>query len=107
MAKAAPVIIILAGLLGIVAVFLPYFDSSHSLWSIHDAKTGAFQGLLEGPKQVYVVLAMFGLTVLVGALGANRLKLMHAALAIAFCVMTLLCKAVRKGFTSEHGHSPA
>jgi hypothetical protein len=106
MPKAAPIIIILAGALGIIACFLPYFDSAHSLWSIHDARAGAFQGLLEGPRQVYVVLAMFGLTLVVGILGVNRLKLMHAALVLAFCVLALLCKAVRNGFSSDHGHAP-
>ena len=106
MAKAAPILIIAAGIVGIVACFLPYFDSTHSLWSIHDAKTSAFQGLLDGPKQVYVVLAMFGATFLVGVLGVNRLKIMHAGLALAFSVFTLLCSAVRKGFSTDHGHTP-
>jgi hypothetical protein len=107
MAKAAPIIIIVAGILGVVACFLPYVDSGRSLWSFHDAKGGAYQGLLDGPQQVYVVLAMFGLTAVMGVLGAGRLKLMHAASALAFCILALLCTAVRKGFSSWHGHSLA
>ncbi|HTL38683.1 MAG TPA: hypothetical protein VL326_36380 [Kofleriaceae bacterium] len=104
--KATKLILIAAGILGVVACFLPYIKHgpiSMSLWENHTMPTRVTSGLLNGPKQVYVVLAGFGLTALMGVLGIKQLLRWQAIVAILGCLLTLACETVRKGFSTYEG----
>ena len=111
MGKAAKFIILAAGVLGIIACFLPYFSvEGHSvtMWSVHGEKQHMTEGLLNGPKQVYVLFAGFGLAALGGLLALKRLMRFHAILGVVGGLVAFACEATRKGFsTYEHIGKPA
>lgn len=108
--KQTKFILIAAGVLGIIACFLPYFkmgDHSISLWSLHGEKAPATVGLLNGPKQVYVDFLGFGLAAVMGVLGMKKLLRWQAIVGAVGGLIAIATEGVRKGFSSEHGVSTA
>jgi hypothetical protein len=102
--------IIASGVLGIIACFLPYISEgpiSASLWDLHKMPAGN-EGLLNGPKQVYLVLGLFGIAALVAATAAaSKLQRAIAGIAAGSFLLTFACELVRKGMTGDHGVSTA
>src|SRR6185312_1369010 len=102
--------IIASGVLGIIACFLPYISEggmSASLWDLHKMPAGN-EGLLNGPKQVYLVLGLFGIATLVAATAAaSKLQRAIAGIAAGSFLLTFACELVRKGMTGDHGVSTA
>ena|ERR1043165_9740861 len=108
--KASKLILIAAGILGVVACFLPYFEHggiSMSLWDHHAMPARITKGLLNGPKQVYVALVGFGLAFLMGVLGIKRLVRWQAIVGALGCLLTLACESVRKGVSAHEGMNTA
>ena len=102
--------IIASGVLGLIACFLPYISEgglSVSAWDLHKLPAGN-SGLLNGPKQVYLMLGLFGIGALVAATTAAS-KLQHelADIATDAFLLTFTCELVRKGMTGDHGVSTA
>ena len=102
--------IIASGVLGLIACFLPYISEggmSASLWDLHKIPAGN-EGLLNGPKQVYLVLGLFGIATLVAATSAaSKLVRGLAGVAAGSFLLTFACELVRKGMTGDHGVSTA
>ena len=102
--------IIASGVLGLIACFLPYISEggmSASLWDLHKIPAGN-EGLLNGPKQVYLVLGLFGIATLVAATSAaSKLARGLAGVAAGSFLLTSACELVRKGMTGDHGVSTA
>src|SRR5262249_11912232 len=98
--------IIAAGVLGIIASFLPYVSEgpfSLSLWDMHKIPAGN-EGLIHGPKQVYVALACFALPALLAATAlAGKLQRALASVAAVSFLLTFALDAVRKGLTGAEG----
>jgi hypothetical protein len=108
--KQTKFILIAAGVIGLIACFLPYvkFEGhSFTFWSMHGEKQNAMQGLLNGPKQVYIAMAGYALTAVMGVLGMKQLLRWQAIVGAVGGLLALACEAVRKGFSSEHGISTA
>jgi hypothetical protein len=110
--KPLKMIITFAGLAAIVAVFLPYLSEegfSMSYWDIHKLSGGASEGLLNGPNQVFVALACFAIPTLMGLLAivTKQLQRWEAIVALVFSLAAFACEGVRKGFTGDHGITPA
>lgn len=102
--------IIASGVLGLVACFLPYVSEgglSMSLWDFHKLPAGN-EGLLNGPKQVYLALGLFGIAALVAATAAaSKLQRALAGIAAGSFLLTFALELVRKGMTGDHGVSTA
>lgn len=103
-------VILAAGVLGIIASFLPYVSEgpfSLSYWDFHKMPAGN-SGLLNGPKQVYVALACFAIPALLAATAlASKMQRALAAIGgVSFLVLFAL-EGVRKGLTGEGGMSTA
>lgn len=101
--KPIKIVLAVAGLLGLVAVFaLPYISAegmSLKFWDFRAMPEGLASGLLNGPKQVYVAIVGFLLVLGAGAAGLAMKRLPRGA-AIAGAVGGLLALAtegVRKG----------
>ena len=103
-------VIIAAGVLGIIASFLPYVSEgpfSLSYWDFHKMPAGN-SGLLNGPKQVYVALACFAIPALLAASAlAGKLQRALAGIAGVSFLLTFALEGVRKGLTGEGGVSTA
>jgi hypothetical protein len=108
--KQTKFVIIAAGILGVIASFLPYVSEgplSLSLWQIREFPAGN-SGLLNGPKQVYVALALFAIPALLAATAlASRLQRALAGVAAVSFLLTFALEAVRKGLTGEGAVSTA
>lgn len=103
--KQTKFILIAAGVLGLIACFLPYFSAGElkmSYWDFHKMPAG-LTGLLNGPKQVYIAMVGFGLTAVMGVLGMKQLLRWQAIVAIVGSLLTLACEGVRKGLSGDHG----
>jgi len=102
--------IIASGVLGLIACFLPYISEgglSVSAWDLHKLPAGN-SGLLNGPKQVYLMLGLFGIGALVAATAAaSKLQRGLAGIATGAFLLTFTCELVRKGMTGDHGVSTA
>ena len=102
--------IIAAGILGIIAVFLPYISEgpiSVSMWDFRNMPAGN-SGLLNGPKQVYVALALFAIPALLAATAlAGKLQRALAGIAAGAFALTFALELVRKGMTGAEGLSTA
>jgi len=103
--KQAKFILIAAGVLGLLACFLPYVKEgpiSMSLWDFHKMPAGN-SGLINGPKQAYVAIVTFGLTGVMGVLALKQLLRWHGIVAAVMCLLTFSLEAVRKGLSGDHG----
>lgn len=102
--------ILAAGLLGIVACFLPYVSEgpiSLSIWDFRKMPAGT-SGLINGPKQVYLAFALFGIPALLAATSlASKLQRALAGVAAGSFLLTFALELVRKGMTGDHGVSTA
>jgi hypothetical protein len=102
--------IIAAGVLGVIASFLPYVSEgpiSLSLWEIRKFPAGN-SGLLNGPNQVYVALALFAIPALLAATAlASKLQRVLAIIAASSFGLTFTLEAVRKGLAGEGEMSTA
>lgn len=103
-------VIIAAGLLGIVACFLPYVSEggfSASIWDFRKMPAGN-SGLINGPKQVYLAFALFGIPALVAATAlASKLQRALAGVAAGSFLLSFALELVRKGLSGDHGISTA
>lgn len=111
--KQIKIVLLAAGVLGLLCIFaLPYISvEGHSikLWDFHNAPASATEGLLNGPKQVYIEIVGFLLALGAGAFGLAQKRLPRGA-AIAAAVGGLLvmaCSTGRKGISSFEGMSTA
>lgn len=104
-------VILFAGIIGIVAAFLPYISiEGHSItyWDFHKMPGGAFAGILKGPKQVYWALACFAVPVAMGAWAlAGRLTRVHGIVSSVFFLAAFAPEGVRKGLLGGDGISTA
>jgi uncharacterized membrane protein len=102
--KQTKLVIIAAGVLGIIACFLPYISEgplSLSMWDFRQMPAGN-SGLINGPKQVYVALAAFAIPALLAATAlASRLQRALAGIAAVSFLATFALELVRKGMTGE------
>ncbi|HUS27182.1 MAG TPA: hypothetical protein VMZ53_01700 [Kofleriaceae bacterium] len=108
--KQTKFILIAAGVIGVLACFLPYIKEgslSMSYWDFHKLPKGMAQGLLNGPQQVYVAMVGFLITAVMGVLGMKQLLRWQAIVAIVGCLVALACEGVRKGLSGDHGVSTA
>lgn len=103
-------VIIAAGVLGIIALFLPYISEgpfSLSMWDFRKMPAGN-SGLLNGPKQVYVAFAAFAIPALLAATAlASKLQRALAGVAAVSFLLTFALELVRKGMTGASGVSTA
>ena len=108
--KQTKFVIIAAGLLGIIACFLPYISEgpiSMSMWDFRKIPSGS-SGLINGPKQVYIALALFAIPAVLAATAlASRLQRALAGVALGSFLLTFVLELVRKGMTGESGMSTA
>jgi hypothetical protein len=108
--KQTKLVIIAAGVLGIIALFLPYISEgplSLSMWDFRKMPAGN-SGLINGPKQVYVALVAFAIPALLAATAlASRLQRALAGVAAVSFLATFALELVRKGMTGEAGVSTA
>jgi hypothetical protein len=108
--KQTKFVIAAAGVLGIVALFLPYVSEgafSLSMWDFRKMPEGN-QGLINGPKQVYVALALFAIPALLAATAfASKLQRALAGVAAGAFGLTFALELVRKGMTGAEGMSTA
>jgi len=103
--KQTKFILIAAGVIGLIACFLPYIKEgpiSMSFWDFHKMPAG-MTGLLNGPKQVYVAMGGFAITAVMGVLGMKQLLRWQAIVGAVGCLLTLACEGVRKGLSGDHG----
>lgn len=102
--------IVAAGILGIIACFLPYISEgpiSVSMWDFRNMPEGN-SGLINGPKQVYIALALFAVPALLAATAlASRLQRALAGIAAGAFALTFALELVRKGMTGAEGLSTA
>jgi hypothetical protein len=102
--------IIAAGLLGIIACFLPYISEgpmSVSYWDFHNMPAGN-SGLLNGPKQVYVAFGCFAIPMLLAASAlASKLQRALAGVAAVPFLLAFALEGVRKGLAGGDGISTA
>lgn len=103
-------VIIAAGVLGIIACFLPYISEgpiSLSMWDFRKMPAGN-SGLINGPKQVYVAFALFAVPALLAATAlASKLQRALAGVAAGAFLLTFALELVRKGMTGAEGVSTA
>ena len=103
-------VILAAGVLGLVACFLPYVSEgpiSMSIWDFRKFPAGN-SGLINGPKQVYLAFALFGIPALLAATAlASKLQRALAGVAAGSFLLTFALELVRKGMTGDHGVSTA
>lgn len=108
--KQTKLVIIAAGVLGIIALFLPYISEgplSLSMWDFRKMPAGN-SGLINGPKQVYVALVAFAIPALLAATAlASRLQRALAGVAAVSFLATFALELVRKGMTGAEGVSTA
>lgn len=108
--KQTKFVIIAAGVLGIIACFLPYVSEgpiSMSLWDFHKFPAGN-SGLVNGPKQVYIALGAFAIPALLAATAlASKLQRALAGIGAVSFLATFALELVRKGMTGDHGVSTA
>ena len=110
--KHTKTVIALAGLVGIVATFLPYVsipELTVTFWDVHNSPKLPSQGLLNGPGQVYVALACFALPLVMGllAIATKQLARWEAIVALVFSLAAFAVEGVRKGLLGEDGLSTA
>lgn len=108
--KQTKFVIIAAGVLGIIALFLPYISEgplSLSMWDFRKLPSGN-SGLINGPKQVYVALVAFAIPALLAATAlASKLQRALAGVAAVSFLATFALELVRKGMTGAQGVSTA
>lgn len=110
-----PIKIVLAavGVIGLLAVFvLPYISvegMSLKFWDFRNMPGGLTQGLLNGPKQVYVALLGFVLPLAAGGIAIAQKKLGRglAIMGAVGCLLAFATEGVRKGLSSTEGVSTA
>ena len=99
------------GILGIIAVFLPYISiEGHSMtfWDFHKIPASDMVGLLKGPKQVYVALACFAVPLMMGLMAlAGRLARWQGVVSSVFFLAAFGPEGVRKGLLGGDGISTA
>jgi len=104
------IVLAIAGALGLVGVFLPYVSAegmSMSAWDFHKLPAGN-TGLINGPNQVYIILACFAVVLLMGVLAfATKLARWQGIVALVFALLAFAPELVRKGLTGEEGMSTA
>jgi hypothetical protein len=104
-------VILFAGLIGIIAAFLPYISiEGHSMtyWDFHKMPGSEFVGILKGPKQVYWALACFAVPAAMGAWAlAGRLTRAHGIVSTVFFLAAFAPEGVRKGLLGGDGISTA
>jgi len=109
--KQLKVAIAAAGIIGIIAVFLPYISiEGHSMtyWDFHKLPGSEFAGLLKGPKQVYVALACFAVPLMMGLMAlAGRLARWQGVVSSVFFLAAFGPEGVRKGLLGGDGISTA
>ncbi|HTE54919.1 MAG TPA: hypothetical protein VK698_28895 [Kofleriaceae bacterium] len=89
--------LVVLGLLGIVALFLPYVSSGGFSMKMWDARN-------EEALKVYLPLFGFGLAALMGLLASRAgLSRLHAVLALIGFGLAMLVKEVRIGLKGEGG----
>jgi hypothetical protein len=108
--KQTKFVLIAAGLLGIIACFLPYISEgpiSLSMWDFRKMPGGS-SGLINGPKQVYIALVAFAIPAVLAATAlASRLQRALAGVAAVSFLATFALELVRKGMSGEGGVSTA
>jgi hypothetical protein len=96
--------IVAAGVLGVVACFLPYVSEgplSLSIWDFRKMPAGN-SGLLNGPSQAYIALALFAIPALLAATAlASKLQRALAVIAASSFGLSFTLELVRKGLTGE------
>ncbi len=109
--KQAKIVLAAAGLLGLIAVFLPYISAegmSISYWDFHKFPSSATEGLLNGPKQVYVAMVCFAVPLAMGLWAlAGRLTRVHGIVGAIFSLAAFAPQGVHKAFSSTEGVSTA
>jgi hypothetical protein len=100
-----------AGLIGIIAAFLPYISiEGHSMtfWDFHKFPSSEMAGLLKGPKQVYVAFACFAVPLALGCWAmAGRLARWMGGVSSVFFLAAFGPEGVRKGLMGGDGVSTA
>ena len=108
--KPLKIVLAIAGALGILGVFLPYVSAegiSMSAWDVHKMPAGN-SGLLNGPNQVYIILACFAVVLLMGVLAfASKLARWQGIVGLVFSLLAFGPELVRKGLTGDEGVSTA
>jgi hypothetical protein len=102
--------ILASGVLGLIACFLPYVSEgpmSLSLWDFHKMPAGN-EGLLNGPKQVYLALGLFGIPAVLAAISAaSKMQRALAGVAAGSFLLVFALKFVRNGLSGIEGVSTA
>lgn len=105
--KQLKIAIAAAGIVGIIATFLPYISiEGHSMtfWDFHKIPAGDMVGLLKGPKQVYVALACFAVPLALGLMAlAGRLARWQGVVSSVFFLAAFGPEGVRKGLLGGDG----
>ena len=108
--KQTKFVILAVGLIGIIACFLPYVSEgslSLSVWDFRKMPEGG-SGLINGPKQVYLAFALFGVPALLAATSlASKLQRALAGVAAGGFGLAFALELVRKGMSGDHGVSTA
>jgi len=104
------IVLAIAGALGLVGVFLPWVSEegmSMSAWDMHKLPAGN-TGLINGPNQVYIIVACFAVVLLMGVLAfATKLARWQGIVALVFSLLAFAPELVRKGLTGMEGASTA
>jgi hypothetical protein len=100
--KEARLVILIASIVGMFAMFLPFFSVDHLSVTYWDFRTGdeAGVGWLNGPCQVYFALAGFATPLLLVLLGPARRPLGALAAAVGFA-LAFACDGVHHGMSIE------
>jgi hypothetical protein len=111
--KPIKIVVAVAAVLGILATFaLPYISVeglSMKFWDFHKLPSGLSQGLLNGPKQVYVALVGFLMmgAVSVHAIVNGRFARWAGIVGALGALFALATEGVRKGLSGAEGMSTA
>jgi hypothetical protein len=109
--KQLKIVIAAAGLIGIIAAFLPYISlGGHSMtfWDFHKMPGSEMAGLLKGPKQVYVAFACFAVPLVLGLIAmAGRMTRAIGGVSAVFFLAAFGPEGVRKGLMGGDGISTA
>jgi hypothetical protein len=97
-----------AGLVGLIAIFLPYISAggqSMKFWDFRQMPSGFASGLLNGPKQVYIALIGFLAAGAVAglAVATKRLARWQAIVGLVGFLLALATEGVRKGLSGAEG----
>lgn len=104
--KQTKFVLLIAGVVGVVACFLPYYavqGHSMSFWDFHQLPTDNTKGVLSGPSQVYIAMVGFALAAVMAVIGMAKLHRWHAIVGALGCAAALASEHVRRGFSGESG----